>query len=57
MVGLECLCCDAEGSPKTFLRIDRFAIHFAHDAQVVQRVGKIRMERAETCLLQEGGFA
>jgi hypothetical protein len=48
---------DGEGSPKTVFRVDRFVRALAHDTEVVQRVGKVRMERAETCLLREGSLA
>ena len=39
------------------LRVDRIVRHLADDAEVVQRVGEVRMVGAEGPLLQDGHFA
>ena len=39
------------------LRVDRIVCHLADDAEVVQRVGEIRMEWAEGGFLQKGSLA
>jgi hypothetical protein len=48
---------DGIGSSIAKLGVRRLVRDLAHDAQVVQRVGQVRMERAETGLLQNYGFA
>ena len=48
---------DGNGSAKTSFRLVRIAIHLAHDAEVVQRVGEIRVKPTKTRLLQEGRLA
>jgi len=48
---------DRGGPPKEVLGVDGLFGDFAHDAEVVQRIGEIRMERSETGLLQKGSLA
>jgi hypothetical protein len=48
---------DRPGPSKTTLGIDRLARELAGDAEVIQRVGDVRMERAEAGLLQTGYLA
>ena len=43
---------DLVRTPKALLRFVRLARDLAHDAEIVQRVGNIRMERAEAGLLK-----
>ena len=57
MVWLQYGCRDGIGAPKAAIRLDQIASNFAHDAEVVQRVGEVRMERAETGLLHERSLA
>jgi hypothetical protein len=48
---------DRVGSSKAVLGVDGLFRDLAHDAEVVERIGEVRMERAETGLLQKGGLA
>ena len=48
---------DRGGPSKALLGVNGLVGDLAHDAEVVQRVGEIRMERAEAGLLQKGSFA
>ena len=48
---------DRAGPSKAVLGIVRLFGDLAHDAQVVQRVGEIRMEWPEAGLLQKGSLA
>ncbi len=48
---------DGNGSAKALLRLVWIAIHLAHDAKVVQRVGEVPVERAEARLLQQRRLA
>src|SRR4030095_5038738 len=56
MVRVQYRCRDGERAPKTVLRIGRIVIDFADHAEIVQRVGEVRMEGAEGCLLQSGSL-
>jgi len=48
---------DRAGPSKELLGVDRLFRDLTHDAEVVQGVGEIRMERAEAGLLQKGSLA
>lgn len=48
---------DRGGPSKAVLGVDGLFGDLAHDAEVVQRVGEVRMERPETGLLQKGRLA
>jgi hypothetical protein len=48
---------DGRGSSIAELGVGRLVPDLTHDAEVVQRVGQVRMERPETGLLQKGSFA
>ena len=48
---------DRAGPSKEVLGVDWFFRDLTHDAEVVQRVGEVRMERAEAGLLQKGSLA
>jgi hypothetical protein len=48
---------DRAGPSKEVLGVDGLFRDLAHDAEVVQRVGEVRMERAEAGLLQDGSLA
>jgi hypothetical protein len=48
---------DGKGAPKAALRLDQIARDFAHDAEVVQRVGEVGMKRAEAGFLCDGSLA
>src|SRR5262245_10795708 len=56
MVRFQYRCRDGERAPKTVLRVGRIVIDFADHAEIVQRVGEVRMEGAESCLLQSGSL-
>jgi hypothetical protein len=44
-------------SSEASLGLVEMAVHFAHDAEVVERVGQVRMERAVIGFLQFGGLS
>ncbi len=50
-------CRDRAGPSKELLGVDWLFRDLTHDAEVVQGVGEVRMERAEAGLLQKGSLA
>ena len=57
MIRLERRRGDIVRATKIALRLCRLLRYLTDDSQIVQRVGKIRMERAEAGFLQPGRFA
>jgi hypothetical protein len=57
MVGLQNRGRDGMGLSIAELGVGRLVCDLADDAKIIQRVGEVRMERAEVGLLQKGSFA
>ena len=56
MIGLQRRSRDRGGPAKELLGFDWLARDFTHDAEVVQRIGELRIERSETGFQEKGGL-